>query len=165
MLLNINANETNFRKTNLKDYRYIHFATHADLPGKVQGIKEPFIILGQVENETKDDGFLTMSEVLDLKLDADLVVLSACVTGKGKIMEGEGVSNFARAFHHAGARSVLVSLWEVASNETVEYMESFYRHIKQGKTKSEALTLARKEIKSKYPNPFYWAVFILHGEG
>mgnify|MGYP001609960162 FL=1 len=165
VLLNINANETNFRKTNLKDYRYIHFATHADLPGKVQGIKEPFIILGQVENETKDDGFLTMSEVLDLKLDADLVVLSACVTGKGKIMEGEGVSNFARAFHHAGARSVLVSLWEVASNETVEYMESFYRHIKQGKTKSEALTLARKEIKSKYPNPFFWAPFILHGEG
>ncbi|HBR21298.1 MAG TPA: hypothetical protein DD713_01815 [Nitrospiraceae bacterium] len=165
VLLNINANETNFRKTNLKDYRYIHFATHADLPGKVQGIKEPFIILGQVENETKDDGFLTMSEVLDLKLDADLVVLSACVTGKGKIMEGEGVANFARAFHHAGARSVLVSLWEVASNETVEYMETFYRYLKEGKSRAEALRLARNAIKPKYPNPFYWAPFILHGEG
>lgn len=164
VLLNINANETNLRKTNLKDYRYIHFATHADLPGKVQGIKEPFLLLGQVENKGGDDGFLTMSEVLDLKLNADLVVLSACVTGKGKIMEGEGVANFARAFHHAGARSVLVSLWEVASNETVEYMESFYRYLKQGKNKAEALTLAKKEMKSKYPNPFYWAPFILHGE-
>lgn len=164
VLLGISATETNLRSVVLRDYRYLHFATHADLPGKVQGIKEPFIILGQVENRGKDDGFLTMSEVLDLKLNADLVVLSACVTGKGKIMEGEGVANFARAFHHAGARSVLVSLWEVASKETVEYMEIFYRHIKQGKTKSEALTLARKEIKSKYPNPFYWAPFILHGE-
>ena len=115
----------------------------------MQGIKEPFIILGQVENESTHDGFLTMSEVLDLKLDADLVVLSACVTGKGKIMEGEGVSNFARVFHYAGARSVLVSLWEVASNETVEYMESFYRHIKQGKNQIRSIDTRKKRDKIK----------------
>jgi CHAT domain-containing protein/Tfp pilus assembly protein PilF len=164
VLLNISANETSLRKVQLKNYRYLHFATHADLPGKVKGIKEPFIILGQVENIGKDDGFLTLSEVLELELDADLVVLSACSTGKGRMIEGEGVSNFARAFQHAGTRSVVVSLWEVASKETVEYMESFYRYIKEGKSKAAALRLARKEIKLKYPNPFYWAVFILHGE-
>ena len=165
VLLGISATETNLRSAVLKDYRYLHFATHADLPGKVQGIKEPFIILGQVENKGKDDGFLTLSEVLELKLDADMVVLSACSTGKGRLMEGEGVANFARAFQHAGARSVVVSLWEVASNEAVEFMKTFYGHLKSGKGRAEALRLSRNQIKAKYPNPFYWAVFILYGEG
>jgi CHAT domain-containing protein len=164
VLLNIDANETKLRETKLKDYKYLHFATHSDLPGKLQGINEPFILLGQVENKEGDDGFLTLTEVLELKLDADMVVLSACLTGRGKVMEGEGVANFARAFHHAGARSVVVSLWEVASDEAVEYMKTFYTHLKQGKGRGEALRLTRQEMKSKYPNPFYWAPFILHGE-
>lgn len=165
VLFGISANETNVRNANLKDYRYLHFATHADLPGKVQGIKEPFIILGQVENRKDDDGFLTPSEVLELKLNADMVVLSACSTGRGKMMEGEGVANFARAFQHAGARSVVVSLWEVASGPAVEFMKTFYGHLKSGKSRAEALRLARNTIKAQYPNPFYWAVFILYGEG
>jgi tetratricopeptide (TPR) repeat protein len=165
VLLEMAANETTLYRSPLKDYRYIHFATHADSTGKVQGIEEPFILLGQVENDKKDDGFLALSEVLSMDLDAEIVVLSACVTGRGEMMEGEGVSNFARAFQHAGAKSVLVSLWEVASMQAVDYMKGFYKHLKAGKSKSEALRLARGEIKSKYPNPFFWAVFILHGEG
>lgn len=165
VLLSVRANETEFRKVKLDQYRYIHFATHADLPGEVQGINEPFILLGQVENDKGDDGFLTLSEVLGLKLNADLVVLSACLTGRGKLMEGEGVISFARAFQHAGAQSVLVSLWETASAETVQFMKNFYGYLKAGKSKQEALNLARKDMKAKYPNPFYWAVFILHGEG
>jgi tetratricopeptide (TPR) repeat protein len=165
ILLNLDASESHLQETHLKDYRYVHFATHADLPGKVQGVNEPFILLGQVENRGGTDGFLTMSKVLGLELRAEMVALSACVTGRGQVMQGEGVVNFARAFQHAGARSVVVSLWEVASQEAVEYMKSFYTHLKAGKTRSEALRLARSEIKSKYPNPFFWAVFILHGEG
>jgi CHAT domain-containing protein len=165
ILLGVSATETNFRNAPLEDYRYLHFATHADLPGKVQGIKEPFIILGQVENRGSDDGFLTLSEVLGLKFNADMAVLSACSTGKGRMTEGEGVANFARAFQHAGARSVVVSLWEVASDTAVGYMTSFYRHIKSGKSRAEALRLARKEIRAKYPHPFYWSVFVLYGEG
>lgn len=165
VLLNVSASETRFRNAGLKDYRYLHFATHADLPGKVQGLKEPFIILGQVENKGRDDGFLTLSEVLELKLNADMVVLSACSTGRGKMLEGEGVANFARAFQHAGASSVIVSLWEVASEPAVEYMKIFYTHLKGGAGRAKALRLARNEMKSKYPNPFYWAVFMLHGEG
>jgi CHAT domain-containing protein len=165
VLLNLQANETFLKKSPLQDYRYLHFATHADLPGKVQGIKEPFILLGQVGNQSGDNGFLTLSKVLDLKLKAQMVVLSACVTGRGKVMEGEGVANFARAFQHAGAKSVLVSLWPVASDEAVEYMTLFYGHLKDGKSRLEALQLARRAIKAKYPQPFFWAVFILHGEG
>ncbi len=108
---------------------------------------------------------MTLSKVLGLKLKARMVVLSACVTGRGKVMEGEGVGNFARAFQHAGARSVLVSLWPVASDPAVEYMTLLYGHLKGGKSRLEALQLARWAIKAKYPQPFFWAVFILHGEG
>jgi CHAT domain-containing protein len=164
VLLNLQANETTLRRSPLKEYRCLHFATHADLAGKVQGIKEPFILLGQVGNQPGDDGFLTLSEVLGLKLQADLVVLSACHTGRGTVMAGEGVANFARAFQYAGAKSVLVSLWSVASQEAVEYMLAFYGYLKEGKPRAEALRLARRGIKAKYPHPFFWAVFILHGE-
>jgi CHAT domain-containing protein len=131
--------------------------------GKVRGIREPFLILGQVDNRGSDDGFLTLNEVLGLRLDADLVVLSACSTGRGKMMAGEGVANFSRAFLYAGARSVVVSLWEVASG--VRFMAVFYDSLKAGKSKAEALRIARRVIKEKYPNPFYWAVFVLYGEG
>lgn len=164
VLLNVQASETNFRKAGLGDYRFIHLATHADMPGKVRGMTEPFVILGQVENSNGDDGFLTMSETLGLSLKADMVVLSACSTGKGKLTEGEGVANFARAFQYAGARSVVVSLWEVASQPAVEYMKLFYGELKAGKQRGEALRFARNEIKARYPNPFFWAVFILHGD-
>jgi CHAT domain-containing protein len=165
VLLNLEANETRLRQASLEKYRYVHFATHADLPGKVQGVNEPFILLGQVDNAEGDNGFLTMSEVLGLKLNAEMVVLSACLTGRGQVMEGEGVANFARAFQQAGARSVMVSLWEVASKETVDYMTLFYDHLKEGKSRSQALRQARQEIKAQNPHPFYWAAFILHGEG
>jgi CHAT domain-containing protein len=164
ILLNVVANETQLRQAPLLRYRYLHFATHADLPGRLQGINEPFLILGQVENTEEDDGLLALSEVLELRLDAEMVVLSACVTGRGEATEGEGVVNFARAFHQAGARSVVVSLWEVASEAAEEFMQRFYGHLQAGKPKAEALSLARKEIKALYPNPFFWAAFILHGE-
>jgi len=91
VLLNVVANETQLRHAPLTRYRYLHFATHADLPGRLQGINEPFLILGQVENTEEDDGLLALSEVLDLRLDAEMVVLSACVTGRGEATEGEGV--------------------------------------------------------------------------
>ncbi len=165
ILLGIYANETYLRNTPLGDYRYIHFATHADLPGKIQGINEPFILLGQVGNKEKDDGFLTLGEVLGFKLNAEIVVLSACLTGRGKFMEGEGVVNFSRAFQQAGAKGVLVSLWEVPSIEAVEFMKVFYGFLKQGMARAEALRFTRQKIKERYPNPFYWAVFVLYGEG
>ncbi|MDI6775844.1 MAG: CHAT domain-containing protein [Syntrophales bacterium] len=126
--------------------------------------EKPFLVLSQIGNTRKDDRIPALTEVLGMKLDADTVVLSACVNGEGKRMEGEGVVNVSRAFHYAGARSVVVSLWKVAPKETIAYMESFSRYLQEGKTRIEALILTRRMIKSKYPNPFYWAPFILHGE-
>jgi CHAT domain-containing protein len=165
VLLLLDANETHLKKVSLKDYRFLHFSTHADLGARVQGIKEPFLLLGQVENQEGDDGFLTFTEVLELELNADMVVLSACSTGSGERREGEGVLNFARAFQQAGAKSVLVSLWDVDSEMAVLYMKMFYTYLTKGKGRAEALRLARQNIKKRYPNPFYWAVFMLYGEG
>jgi CHAT domain-containing protein len=165
VLLEVKANETQFRKASLQDYRYVQFDTHAEQPDRVQGMKEAFILLGQVENRKPDDGFLTASEVYGLKFHAQMVVLSACVTGRGEVIEGEGVANFARAFQYAGARSVVVSLWEVRSKVGAEYMVKFYRYLRDGKGRAEALCLARQEIRAEYPDPYIWAVFILHGEG
>ena len=105
---------------------------------------------------------LTLTKVLDLRLDAEMVVLSACVTGRGEATEGEGVVNFARAFHQAGARSVVVSLWEVASEAAEDFMKRFYGHLNAGKPKAEALSLARKEMKALYPNPFFGPRLILN---
>lgn len=165
VLLHAIANETQLRQVPLAQYRYLHFATHGDLPGKLEGINEPFLLLGQVENTAPDDGFLTLSKVLDLRLDAEMVVLSACVTGRGETIEGEGVANFARALHQAGARNVVVSLWEVASEATEEFMGSFYRALQTGQPKAQALAQARKDIRTRYPNPFFWSAFVLHGAG
>ncbi len=165
VLLRQQASEAMLKRSPLGDYRYLHFATHASLPGLIREVNEPFILLSQQDKQAGNDGFLTLSEVLDLRLSARLVMLSACVTGVGKEVEGEGVVNFARAFQSAGAGSVVVSLWEVASEPAVEYMSYFYGYLKQGLPHALALKLAREQMRSKYPNPFYWGVFVLHGEG
>lgn len=165
VLLGRLASEEMLKKSPLGEYRYLHFATHASLPGLIQEVNEPFILLSQSSKKTAGDGFLTLSEVLELRLKAELVMLSACVTGVGKEIEGEGVANFARAFQSAGASSVVVSLWEVASEPAVEYVSLLYGYLQQGKRHAEAIRLAREQMRRKYPNPFYWGVFVLHGEG
>ena len=80
-------------------------------------------------------------------------------------MEGEGVVNLARAFQYAGARSVLISLWDVDPSVTLEFLKKFYGYLKEGKTRSEALRLARFDLRMQYPDPVFWANFILYGEG
>ncbi len=165
VLLGRQANETQLRQAPLPEYRYLHFATHADLTDKVQGRLEPFILLGQVDNTPPDDGFLTLSEVLDLDLGAQMVVLANGRTGRGQAMEGEGVVNLARAFQYAGARSVLVNLWEVDPTVTLEFLKKFYGYLKDGKTRTEAQRLARFDLRMAYPDPLFWAGFIMYGEG
>ena len=102
---------------------------------------------------------------MGLKMNADIVALTACQTGLGKVISGEGTMGMGRAFQYAGARSVLMSLWSVAEKSSVQMVESFFRHVKEGKSKLEALRLARKEIREAgYDHPFFWAPFILVGE-
>ena len=106
-----------------------------------------------------------MSEVMGLKMNADMVALTACQTGLGKNISGEGTMGMGRAFQYAGAKSVLMSLWSVEESSSVDLVEGFFRNIKEGKNKLEALKLARDEIRKQgYDHPFFWASFILVGE-
>jgi CHAT domain-containing protein len=153
------------RQTTLSQYRYLFLGTHGFLADKLSGVQEPTLVLTQVENKPPDDGFLNLSKVVQLKLDADLVTLAACMTGLGRVMQGEGVLNFARAFQQAGARSVMVALWNIPVDESMKFYLTFYKTLKEGKSKSEALKVARQEVRAKEPHPYFWSGLILHGEG
>jgi CHAT domain-containing protein len=110
----------------------------------------------------REDGILTAYEAQNLQLEGtELVVLSACQTAQGKIQNGEGVYGLQRALRIAGAKSVLMSLWDVDDKVGREFMTQFYTHWLNGATKAEAFRKAQLETKKKHPQPFYWAGFIL----
>ena len=112
-----------------------------------------------------EDGFLTLSEIYALKLNADLVTLSACKTGLGRRIPGEGVIGLSRAFIDAGARAVIVSLWEVDDYSTALLMEEFYRLLEQNMNKVAALASAKEYLRQKgYEDPYFWAAFVLIGD-
>jgi tetratricopeptide (TPR) repeat protein len=165
VLLDVLATETRVRQAPLNQCRYLFFGTHGFLADKMAGQTQPVLVLTQVENQSPDDGFLTFSEVLELKLDADLVTLAACMTGVGQVMQGEGVLNFARAFQQAGARSVMVALWNIPVQESLQFYQTFYQALQAGKTKLAALQEARQAVRAKEPHPYFWAGLSLHGEG
>ncbi|MFQ6083180.1 MAG: CHAT domain-containing protein [Candidatus Aminicenantia bacterium] len=156
------AKEEKVKRLSLKDYKIIHFATHGLLDENVAGRSALVLTL---DEDPTEDGFLQVREIYNIRLNADLVVLSACQSGKGKIEKGEGVSGLARAFLYAGAESVLVSLWSINDKSTAQFMTYFYEYLSQGKSKSEALRQTKiKMLKSNYNHPFHWAAFILIGD-
>lgn len=136
----------------------IHLATHG-LLDDVRGIGSAIALAPSAQ----DSGLLTAEEILDLKLNAELVVLSACDTGRGKIT-GDGVVGLSRSLITAGVPSVLVSLWSVDDNSTKELMTEFYRQINQRPNKAQALRAAMLMTMKKHPQPKYWAAFTLIGE-
>jgi CHAT domain-containing protein/Tfp pilus assembly protein PilF len=162
VLIGASATKARLEKTDLTSYRLLHFATHAVAIGEPGRVNEPFLVLNQVGNAPGDNGLLTMSEIMDLKLNSDLVVLSACDTGAGDVLEGDGVASLASAFQFAGADGVVLSLWELPSEATLPFMRAFYQKLKQGGTKAEALASGREAMRSQYPDPYYWAVFALY---
>jgi len=176
LMINYEANETDFKAKLFTKYKYIVIATHANDPSNDnrfmdRKIKEPYLILAQNSTNTLNDGFLTMTEIMDLKLNTEIIALFACETGRGKYLSGDGVMGLGRAFQYAGAKSVLVSLWNVAEISTVENVEKFFSYIIKEKDNQNdivtSLQLARKDISSKpcYNNhPFFWAPFVIYGE-
>ena len=109
-----------------------------------------------------------MREIRDLSLNTDLVTLSACDTGVGRLEGEEGITNLVRAFLLAGARSVVASLWTADDPSTRTLMERFYRHIADGEDKASALRHAQMDLLAEFGDqalPFYWAGFIMMGDG
>jgi CHAT domain-containing protein len=148
--------------------RYIHFATHGIL-GLDTG-QPPALVLSLVGNDGAhdeeggiNDGFLRLDEVTRLRLNADLVVLSACETGKGRLYAGEGVTGLARAFLYAGSRGVVASLWAVDDRETATFMAHLYGGLKDGKSAADALRAAKLDMIRAGKPPVFWAPFILIG--
>ncbi len=158
ILTDRNATETNFKK-NAEFRSIIHLSTHSFLINK-----QPVIFFSNIY-DPDNDGFLEAGEIVQLKLNSDLVVLSSCNSGLGRVDESEGIIGMAKAFFEAGAKSIVVSLWEVNDKYTSKLMTSFYRKLYDGMDKSEALRQAKIEfIKDYSPNPYYWSAFVLSGD-
>jgi CHAT domain-containing protein len=162
------------RSGELTQYRMLHFATHGAAAGELRGTDEPGLILTPPTPEVRseeDDGYLSASEIADLKLDADLVVLSACNTAAGGETSAEALSGLASAFIYAGARALLVSHWAVASDATVEMIKAavaeMARDAKVGR--AEAMRRAMQALIERgthdQAHPSYWAPFVVVGEG
>lgn len=162
ILLNNQANETTIKAGSLKDYSLIHFATHG-----VVDENSPELSRIYLQNDSEaEDGNLFAGEIYNLQFNADLVALSACQTGLGKISKGEGVIGLSRALVYAGAKSIIVSFWSVADESTAELMTDFYTQMLGHPTANYSGDLRQAKLnllKGKYAAPYYWAPFILIG--
>lgn len=143
--------------------RRLHFATH----GLISASHPQRSALALTfDNDPREDGLLQMWEIFNLNLQAELVTLSACQTGLGQELTGEGIVGLARAFMYAGAPSVVVSLWNVTDRSTAELMVRFHQRLDCAPDKAEALRQAKLELmrNPRYASPYYWAPFVLIGE-
>ena len=152
-------------KTQATESNLIHLAMHTFIDGD-----DPFSSSLHFTNEgAQKDYILTMNDVLGLNLSSELIVLSACNTGVGKIIAGEGVRNLAKAFSYGGSKSTIMSLWKIPDQSSSLIMSAFYRNLKKGLQKDVALAKAKKEYlevttEPELRHPYYWAGYILQGD-
>jgi CHAT domain-containing protein/predicted negative regulator of RcsB-dependent stress response len=159
-LLRQDAREEHAKAAGMEGYGYIHFSMHGIVTPELQAIA-----FSQIP-DSAEDGLLTMGEVMNLRYNARLVVLSACQTGLGKIERGEGVTGLTRAVIYAGTPAAVVSLWSVDDTATRELMTRFYEAmIQKGAGSPEALRRAKQEVlATHYRHPYFWAAFVMYGE-
>ncbi len=164
--LDFAANRTNATNPELSQYKIIHFATH----GLLNSINPELsgIVLSMLDKQGNSlNGFLRLHDIFNLDFSADLVVLSACQSGLGKHIRGEGLVGLTRGFMYAGTPRLLVSLWNVDDAATAELMSRFYElMLKEKLSPTEALRRAQLEMLSEteWKSPYYWAAFTLQGE-
>jgi CHAT domain-containing protein len=166
VLTGVDASRENLLRLNLSDFRIVHFATHGffdeDNP-ELSGI-----ILAQFdERGNPQNGYLRLFDLYQMSMPVELVVLSACSSGKGKAVRGEGIVGLTRGFMQIGSKSVLSSLWKVDDDATAEIMKHYYEALLTEK-EAPAAALRKAQIKmwnsTQWHSPFYWAAFSLHGE-
>ncbi|MCQ2973456.1 MAG: CHAT domain-containing protein [Bacteroidales bacterium] len=162
------ANETNIKKLKLNEYNIIHIATHG-----IVDTEKPELsgILLENDKNSNDDGMLYNGEIYNLKLNANLVVLSACETGLGKIAQGEGVIGLGRSLLYAGAKNIICSLWQVSDVSTSKLMIDFYNNMfnfdksKSFKFSNDLHNAKLEMIKTnKFAHPYFWSPFIIIGK-
>ena len=163
-IVEMKAVESQFYKL-APSHNILHLATHGIVEDRNPMYSK---LVFAPENDTTYDGFLHANEIYNMQLPANLVVLSACNTGIGKMEKGEGIMSLSRAFFHAGVKSILMSLWSVSDAGTSELMVEFYKEIKKEKTKDIALQQAKLSYLSKQEmalkgHPYFWAGFVLKG--
>jgi CHAT domain-containing protein len=157
VLLRAKATETALKKYG-SSFKSIHFAMHG-----IFEAEKPLTSGLLMSPDSENDGRLTVLELYDLDLNADLVTLSACETALGETKSGDDVIGFTRGFLYAGANSIVSSLWEVDDDATRDLMLRFYRELKSN-NKARALQKAQLRVMKKYPHPYYWAAFQLTGQ-
>lgn len=172
--LGANASRKGVASTNLSRYRVIHFATHAVAPNDVNLISQPALLLSGGPGGVPDAW--TLSDIQQKPLNADLVILSACNTGTGGVMLGEGFMSLSRAFLAAGARATVMSLWKVEDQATALLMQRFHRNLRHGVEPAEALRRAKLDViettteltaigsRMSLASPFFWAGFVMIGD-
>lgn len=151
-------------KTKAMDYQVLHLAMHSTI-NNIDGEFSSLIFAPDQDGTSE----LYVSELYNLRLNADLAVLSACNTGSGELVRGEGLVNASRAFTYAGVPSLVASLWEIPDKNTSEIMVNFYRGLKDGLSKGEALRKAKLEYlkstdNSRLKHPYYWAGVVVLGD-
>ena len=165
--LDFEANRVTATSAELSQYRIVHFATHGLLNSNHPELSG--LILSLVDAQGRpQDGFLRLHDIYNLRLPADLIVLSACQTGLGKDIKGEGLIGLTRGFMAAGVARVLASLWKVDDASTAELMKRFYQGMLEEQHLSPAAALRAAQIsmwkQERWRSPYYWAAFILQGE-
>jgi CHAT domain-containing protein len=173
LLLGVNATAENLRRQRLERYRVLYFATHGLLPGELRCQAQPGLALSAPRADVADaadDGLLEASEIAAMRLDADLVVLSACNTGaSGAQLGGESLSGLAEAFFFAGARGLLVTHWQVPSQQTVQLTTGMFDRLGGDTRGGVARALAASQMaladQAASAHPFFWGAFVLQGDG
>jgi CHAT domain-containing protein len=164
--VDFDASLATVQKPEMANYRILHFASHSLLDSRRPALSG--IVLSLVDRQGRpQDGFLQAHEIYNLKLNADLVVLSACQTALGKDVRGEGLLGLTRGFMYAGAPRVVASLWKVPDSATAELMKRFYEAVLRDELPpAAALRKAQASLaqRSAWSAPYYWAGFILQGE-
>lgn len=155
-----NTTENKFTETASKA-RILHLATHGKANDRIGDYS--YLAFSPIKDSIENE-LLFVGDIYSLTLNADMVVLSACETGIGKLQRGEGIISLARAFAYAGAKSIITSLWAVNDTKTKDLMVSFYKNLRKGKSKSEALREAKLSLIDKNLHPYYWAGFIGIGD-
>ena len=164
--MGFDASRATVMNVGLGDYRIVHFATHGLLNNEHPELSGIVLSLFDQKGQPQD-GYLRLHDIYNLKLPVDLVVLSACNTGLGKDVKGEGLIGLTRGFMYAGASSVVASLWKVDDEATAELMRLFYGYmLRDGLSPAAALRKAQVTMsqQKRWQSPYYWAGFVIQGQ-